>query len=204
MVNFIVISGLISIVLIIAFIVIYFGYRSRKAPILKVLGSTYFRFEILSPARKLLIVNRMAKDFKIFGSVILFDAPGGRYKVMDERVFLRESIPTSLYKFGNPIPLNIYDHPDPDIVVWDEDGKAFVKNRMSAQELKEATDSKVVSDLNKAVFSRIELVMVVIGVLGIIVNIIVLYEIVNVASQYGTLVNELNQILKSLPTTGAT
>ena len=198
-VNWGIIGGVISIALIICFISIFFGYRKRVAPILQIFGSTYFRFEILSPARKTQIVNRMSKDFKIFGNIILFDAPGGRYKVMDDRIFLRDKIPTSIYKFGNPLPINIYDNPDPEVVVWDEDNKTFMRNKMSAQELKDATDSKVVADLNKFTYSKMEMIMIVVSVIALIFNVIVLYEIISVSSQFSTLINELNQILANLP-----
>ena len=200
-INWGLIGGISGIVIIIVLLMIFFMYRKRSTPILKMFGSSYFRFEILSPARKTQIVNKMTKDFKIIGNIILFDAPGGRYKVMDDRIFLRDKIPTSMYKFGNPLPINVYDNPEPEIVIWDEDNKTFMRNKMSAQELKEATDSKVVSDLNKFTYSKMEVIMIIIGVIAIIFNVVVLYEVIQVNSEFGTLINELNQILANLPKT---
>ena len=183
---------------------IFFMYKKRAAPVLKMFGSSYFRFEILSPARKTQIINKMTKDFKIVGNVILFKAPGGMYKVMDDRIFLRDNIPTSIYKFGNPLPINVYDNPTPEIAVWDEDNKIFKLNKMSSQELQDAIESKVVHDLNKFTFNRMEAIMIIIAIIGVIFNVIVLYEVVQVNSEFGTLINQLNQILANLPKTTTT
>lgn len=202
-INYGLIGGIISIVLIVVFIVIFFAYHGRKTPILKIFGASYFRFEILSPARKTQIVNRMTKDFKIIGNVILFKAPGGMYKVVDNSIFLRDKIPTAIYKFGNPMPINVYDHPEPIIKVWDEDNKTFVENKMSSQELQDAIESKVVHDLNKFTFSRMEIIMVIAAVIGIIMNVVVIYQTVQINSEIGTLINQLNQILENLPSHAA-
>ena len=107
---------------------------------------------------------------------------------------------TILYPtLGNPNPINILEVADPEVEVWDEDGKTFQKVKISAQELLDAINSKVVHDLNKFTFSRMELVMVFAAVVSIIINIIVVYEVVQVNSEFGTLVNQLNQILAQLP-----
>src|SRR5437879_4285649 len=137
-INYGLIGSITGIVMIGVFIVMFFAYRARKTPILKVFGSSYFRFEILNPARKTQTVNRLSKDFKINGKLILFNAAGGWYRIMDDRIFLRDNIPTSIYKFGNPVPINVYEVPDAEIAVWDEDLKTMVKVRMSAQELRDA------------------------------------------------------------------
>lgn len=199
-INWGLIGGITGIIMIGILIVMFLAYRARKTPILKVFGASYFRFEILNPARKTQTVNRLSKDFKIHGKIILFNASGGWYRIMDDRIFLRDNIPTSIYKFGNPIPINVYETPDAEIAVYDEDMKSMVKVRMSAQELRDAIESKVVHDLNKFTFSRMEIIMVIAAAVGIIINIIVVYEIVQVNSEFGTLINQLNQILSQLPT----
>ena len=203
-VNWGIVGGISGIALIIVFLIIFFAYRKRATPVLKLFGASYFRFEILSPARKTQTINRMTKDFKIIGNVILFKAPGGMYKVIDNSIFLRDKIPTSIYKFGNPMPINVYDHPEPIVKVWDEDNKTFVENKMSSQELLDAIESKVVHDLNKFTFNRMEAIMIIIAIVGVIFNVVVLYEVVQVNSEFGTLINELNQILANLPHTTTT
>lgn len=198
-INYGLIGGVISIALIICFIMIFFGYRKRAPRILKLFGAEYFTFEIINPARKLQVVNKMVKDFKVHGKVILFASGEHWYRVMEDRLVIRNNRPYSMYKFGNPTPINILDHPDSEIAVYDEDNKTMVKIKMSGQELRDAIESKVVHDLNKFTFSRMEIVMVIVGVVAIIMNIVVVYEITQINSEFGNLINELNQILANLP-----
>ena len=203
-VNWGIVGGISGIALIIVFLIIFFAYRKRSAPIMRLFGSDIFIFDIVNPARKVKRVNKIVKDFKIHGKVIIFEDSGQWYRVMQDRLILRNNIPYSLYNFGNPIPVNVLEHPEAEFIKYDENTKSNVKVKISGQELRDAIESKVVHDLNKFTFNRMEVIMIIIAIVGVIFNVVVLYEVVQVNSEFGTLINELNQILANLPHTTTT
>ena len=185
-------------------LMIYIGYRKRNTTILKIFGSQFFRFGIVNPAGQLEWLNKTTNDMKIYGKVIFFNYKEGAYRVQEDRLFWIDKIPTSIYKFGNPNPLNVMGISDPEIEVYDEDLKQHVKVKLSSQELKGALESKVVNELNKVGFNRIEMIVLLFMGVTIVLEIISLYEIFNVNSEYSTLINQLNQILQHYAQTTTT
>jgi hypothetical protein len=195
------VSSVILLIFILMFVVMMLSFRARKSRMLKIFGSQYFTFGIINEAGMLEWANRTTSDFIQKGKVILFKYKGGFYKVMEDYLIWISKIPTSIYRFGNPQPINIRQRPDTEIAVYDEEKKTMVKVKISAQELKEAIESKVVSDLNKFTFNRMEIITIIVMFVAIIFQVFVVYETFTIQSEIGTLINQLNQILSHLPTT---
>jgi hypothetical protein len=201
MVDYILLSIAVSGLLVIAFFVFIFGYRARKTPILKLFGSKFFTFEFVDEAGQSEFVNRMTNDFQRIGKLVLFKYKDGKYEIREDRVFWRKGKPSCLYRLGNPIPVDVMGVNEPEIAVFDEEHKTMVKVRLSAQELRDAIESKVVHDLNKFTFSHMELIMIIVALISIVINVVVLYQIFQVNSEYSTLIKELNNLLSHIQTT---
>jgi len=190
----------IPILLVVLFVVLLIGFKKRKAPILRMFGSTYFTFEMIDEAGMSKYVNRTTADLEHHGKVVLFKYKNGKYKVQEDRVFFRNNIPCSIYREGNPLPLNVMGAESPEIAVYDEDKKTMVKVLVSAQELKDSIESQVVHNLHKLTASRIEMILIIVSIIGIIIQFIVLYEIVQVNASYSNLIGQLNVILQHIQT----
>lgn len=179
--------------------VLYWGYRHRKASILRIFGSSYFTFGIVNPAGQLDWVNRTTADFQLVGKIILWKYKDQKYRLQENRLVWIKKIPASFYKFGNPIALDILDIKDAEIAVWDEDKATMVLVKLSAQELKGAIESKVVNELNKVGYNRMEVITLAVMMIVIILNVINLVEIISITNSFSTLINQLNTLLKQLP-----
>lgn len=204
MVNLVDIGGIVTIILVLVFIALLLGFKWRKTPVLRMFGMEYFTFEIINEAGMSKYVNRTTKDFKVHGKVILFQYESGWYKIQEDRLFFRKRIPSSIYRYGNPMALNVMDSPDNEIAVWDEDKKTMVTVKMSAQELRDAIESKVVHDLNKFTFSKTEIFAIILSIVSIVISAIVLYQIYQINSQMSTLIDQINQILSHIPSINPT
>lgn len=191
------VTAIVTLMIIAIGFIIFFSYHSRKTPIMRIFGSQYFRFGIVNPAGQLTWHNRLTKDFKVVGKVILWKYKDQNYKLQEDRIFWENKIPSSIYKFGNPLALDILGIPDAEIEVWDERTKSNVKRKISSQELKGAIESKVVNELNKVGFNRMETVVLIIMIVAIGMNIVTLYQIYQINTAMATLIDQLNQILKN-------
>jgi hypothetical protein len=202
--NFLILELIIPILLTACGGIVFFSYHRRKTFALRIFGSKYFTFGVMNPAGMLEWVNRATSDMKIYGSVILWYHKDGAYRVTEDTLFWYNGVPHAMYKFGNPNPLNILGEPDAEISVYDEDLKQNITVKISSQELKGAIESKVVNELNKVGFNRMEIITLIVMVVAIVFNIVILVEVYGVNSSYSTLVQQLNQILKQLASTSTT
>lgn len=194
-------GSIIILVCVLVIVGVFWGYHKRKGPLLRIFGSTYFTFGIINPAGMLDWINKTTGDMKVYGKVILFYYKEGAYRVSEDRLFWINKIPHSIYKFGNPNAVNVLGIDDATIQVYDEDLKQNVTVKMSSQELKGALESKVVNELNKVGLNRMEMVTVIIMFVMIVLSALTLYESYSNSQSYGSLVNQLNQILSRFATT---
>lgn len=192
---------------VIIFVVFVLAFKKRKEPILKLFGSNYFKFDIINKAGQCLTIQRAyPADFKIEGDIVTFVCKigdkTGRYIVKDGYVYWKNKTPQATYREGNPLPLNINTIPDPEIPAYDEEKKTMVKVKISANELHEALVSKVVSDLNKSVFDRMDIIILLIALMMLVVGIVNVYMTYQTQSNIQALINQLNQILNHLSSSG--
>lgn len=177
-----------SILLIISFIIplvgfIYLGTQRKIPIILKIRHIQFFKAEFFTETRSRRSVIILLSECKKLGHFYQFHISSGKYLVNPRAMFQSHGNPTIQYDEGNSIPIIIF---------------RSESEHIDSQELDEVANNKIVHDLLKFTFTRLELLYLIIAIVGIGINIAVLYMSYLTQQDFSSLVNQLNGILKQL------
>jgi hypothetical protein len=127
---------------------------------------SFFRYSMMDEARNVTWHRIQTDKLKTVGKFVFFEY-GGEYYFQHERaVFRDKGIATSNYTLHNPVPLSI------------EHGAEV----MSAKEVKDAQNDKVVFDLLRFTLSKVEnayLILAAVSIIMIGINLYLTYQLQN-------------------------
>lgn len=171
------------------FIAALLAAEKRKIVIaLKIRRIPFFIAEFMTDTRDRYTKVILNKETKQLGKHFFFTVKGSKYMTSPKAMFRSYGVTRIQYQEGDPIPRMPFS--------------TDIDSEIGASELEEAIKSKVVHDLLKFTFSRLEIVYLIVAIAGIGINIVVLYFAYTTAQEYSGLIQQLNGILTRLQAGG--
>jgi hypothetical protein len=130
--------------------------------------------------------NIREKDIKNLGAKRVWQMDKDNAYEMPERFYHASRQPVAYWKKNDPIPIELKP--------WRADSIIG-----STTELSDAVNSKAISDLNKSIYTRVELLLFVGVIVAVGIGVLNLYLINSVSDQFNNLINQLNRIVGALP-----